>query len=148
MYRQPPISTRIDTLLPYRPLFRLCGGARCVKDRWEAPLEPADGGRARTVSARALVNAAGPWVTDMLDRIVGVERRSRLRLVKGSHIVVRRAYEGEHAYIFQNDDRRIVFAIPYEDRFTLIGTTDLPYDGNAATVAIEDRTSTRLNSSH
>ncbi|HET8726492.1 MAG TPA: glycerol-3-phosphate dehydrogenase, partial [Alphaproteobacteria bacterium] len=73
---------------------------RCVSacrkgDHWEAVLEPTGGGEARTVRARALVNAAGPWVTDLLDRTEGGARKSGLRLVKGSHIVVRRAYEGE-----------------------------------------------------
>jgi len=63
-------------------------------------------------------------------------RRQRMRLVKGSHIVVRRLFEGEQAYILQNVDRRIVFAIPYEDEFTLIGTTDLAYEGDPARVAI------------
>jgi glycerol-3-phosphate dehydrogenase len=78
----------------------------------------------RRVSARAIVNAAGPWVTEMLGK-VGVASQSRLRLVKGSHIVVPRLFAGTHAYILQQPDRRIVFAIPYERDFTMIGTTDI-----------------------
>ncbi len=86
-------------------------------------------GREEVVRARALVNATGPWVSRMRDHIEGVgPRQAALRLVKGSHIVTRRLYEGDHAYIFQNSDGRVVFAIPYERRFTLIGTTDIPCD--------------------
>jgi glycerol-3-phosphate dehydrogenase len=79
------------------------------------------------VEARALVNAAGPWVSELLATL-GVETRSRVRLVKGSHIVVPRLFDGDHAYILQQPDRRIVFAIPYEQDFTEIGTTDVPVD--------------------
>ncbi|NNM60595.1 MAG: glycerol-3-phosphate dehydrogenase [Steroidobacteraceae bacterium] len=82
----------------------------------------------RSVRARALVNAAGPWVEAVLGAS-GAQRRSSLRLVKGSHIVVRRLYEGAQAYTLQNADGRVVFMIPYEHDFTLIGTTDVPFDG-------------------
>ena len=78
--------------------------------------------------ARALINAGGPWVTEILDSRLGRPTQKHVRLVKGSHIVVRKLYDGEHAYMLQNPDRRIVFAIPYERDFTLIGTTDIPYD--------------------
>ncbi len=78
----------------------------------------------RTVEARGLVNAAGPWVRELFGRI-DAEPRSGVRLVKGSHIVVPRLFEGDHAYILQQPDRRIVFAIPYEGEFTEIGTTDI-----------------------
>jgi glycerol-3-phosphate dehydrogenase len=74
----------------------------------------------------------------MLGRIAGVESRSKVRLIKGSHIVVPRLYEGEQAYILQNRDRRIVFVIPYEGRFTLIGTTDEPFAGDPSQVAISE----------
>ena len=80
----------------------------------------------RTVRARALVNAAGPWAESFLREVAAPAPVTKsLRLVKGSHIVVRRCFEHDHAYIFQNPDRRIVFAIPYEGEFTLIGTTDV-----------------------
>ncbi len=112
---------------------------------WQATLEPngsggpgggQGGGRPRQIVARALVNAAGPWVVDVQGRISGAKRGSGLRLVKGSHIVVPRISAGEQAYIFQNPDRRIAFAIPYERDFTLIGTTDLPFEGDPGEVAI------------
>ncbi|WP_374944695.1 glycerol-3-phosphate dehydrogenase [Sphingomonas sp.] len=89
---------------------------------WRAVLS--DG---RTVEARAMVNAAGPWVAQLLGRL-GVNAAAGVRLVKGSHIVVPRLYEGDHAYILQQPDRRIVFAIPYQNDFTEIGTTDVPVD--------------------
>jgi glycerol-3-phosphate dehydrogenase len=98
---------------------------------WHATLEDVGTGRRETVTARILVNAAGPWV----DRL-GLHATKAVRLVKGSHIVVPRLYAGEHAYMLQNPDRRIIFTIPYERDFTLIGTTDLPFEGEPATVAI------------
>lgn len=90
-------------------------------------------GEHRTVGARALVNAAGPWVEEIL-RAAGAHRHRSLRLVKGSHIIVRRLYDGPQAYTLQNADGRVVFAIPYEDDFTLIGTTDIPFAGDPAHV--------------
>ena len=96
--------------------------ARRDGDVWRATLS--DG---REIDARAIVNAAGPWVHRMLDSL-GVEAKSDVRLVKGSHIVVPKLYEGDHAYILQLPDRRIVFAIPYQGEFTEIGTTDIPVD--------------------
>jgi glycerol-3-phosphate dehydrogenase len=93
---------------------------------WTATLAEA-GGRQVTVQARAIANAAGPWVMQALEG-TGVQAPDRVRLVRGSHIVVPALYEGEQAYILQNDDRRVVFVIPYEGRFTLIGTTDMPHD--------------------
>ena len=91
-------------------------------------------GTQRTVRASGLVNAAGPWVQDVL-RSTGSTRRSSLRLVKGSHVVVPRLYEGAQAFTLQTSDRRIVFIIPYQDDFTLIGTTDIPFTGDPAKVA-------------
>jgi glycerol-3-phosphate dehydrogenase len=90
-----------------------------------------------TVRARAVVNAAGPWVHELLDRRSPVRARHGVRLVKGSHIVVPRMFDHPYAYIFQNEDRRIIFAIPYEHDFTLIGTTDVEYGGDAAHVTID-----------
>ncbi|MFS0773406.1 glycerol-3-phosphate dehydrogenase [Sphingomonas sp. 1P08PE] len=98
-------------------------------ERWNATIEDAAG--RRTIAARAIVNAAGPWVHGVLDRVTGAAAEPPPRLVKGSHIVVRRLFEGEHAYILQNVDRRIVFAIPYERDFTLIGTTDIAWSEEA-----------------
>ncbi|MDB5719640.1 MAG: glycerol-3-phosphate dehydrogenase, partial [Alphaproteobacteria bacterium] len=89
-------------------------------DCWRAELS--DG---RTVSAKAIVNAAGPWVGELLGR-VGETSTSRARLIKGSHIVVPRLWQGEHAYILQQPDGRVVFAMPFHEEYSLIGTTDIP----------------------
>src|SRR5262245_30800801 len=89
-------------------------------------------------SARAIVNAAGPWVKRVLNERLGQPSADEVRLVQGSHIVVPRRYRGEHAFILQNDDRRVVFMIPFEERFTLIGTTDVPLQGNPADVRASD----------
>ena len=103
---------------------------------WRARLRSSDG-REAPVTARLIVDAAGPWVTDVLQRC-GLHAKAALRLVKGSHIVVPRLYDGNHAYLLQNDDRRVVFVLPFEDDFTLIGTTDIPYDGDPRLVSIGD----------
>jgi glycerol-3-phosphate dehydrogenase len=95
---------------------------------WQAVLQ-ADGGACHEVRARALVNAAGPWAAQFLHQHAHVPQAKNLRLVKGSHIVVPRLFEHDHAYIFQNPDKRIIFAIPYEGAFTLIGTTDVEHKG-------------------
>ena len=96
--------------------------ARREDGLWRATLS--DGSEA---TARAMVNAAGPWVAELLGRL-GVNSAAGVRLVKGSHIVVPKLYDGDHAYILQLPDRRIVFAIPYQDVSTEIGTTDIPVD--------------------
>ena len=85
----------------------------------------------RQVTARALINAAGPWVGQAL-AAAHARASGAVRLVRGSHIVVPRLHEGPQAFILQNDDRRVVFVIPYEGRFSLIGTTDVPHAGDAA----------------
>ncbi|KQT56182.1 glycerol-3-phosphate dehydrogenase [Methylobacterium sp. Leaf456] len=110
--------------------------ARREDGAWTATLHDAETGRRESVRARAIVNAAGPWVAQTLLRTLSVEARPKVRLVKGSHIVTRKLYEGEHAYILQQPDRRIVFAIPYERDFTLIGTTDVPYEAGPGRVTI------------
>jgi glycerol-3-phosphate dehydrogenase len=94
---------------------------------WHVTLAGADG-RTEHVSARALVNATGPWVKRVRDAITDAPARERVRHVKGSHIVVPRVHGEDHAYILQNRDKRIVFVIPYEERYSLIGTTDVPVD--------------------
>jgi glycerol-3-phosphate dehydrogenase len=97
-------------------------------DVWQIYLQTHDG-QEKTITARYLVNAGGPGVAKIAKRIEGLNEQPRpLRLVKGSHIVVNRLYEGEHAYILQHPDRRMVFIIPFEDRYTLVGTTDTPAD--------------------
>ena len=89
------------------------------------------GGAAEEIRARFVINATGPWAKSFLDRIAGLDVPFRLRLVQGSHIIVPRLYEGEHAFILQNDDRRVIFAYPYQDDYTLIGTTDVEWSGTA-----------------
>jgi glycerol-3-phosphate dehydrogenase len=106
-------------------------------EHWNATLRHADGA-AGIVRARCLVNAAGPWASQFLHGATDSRAHQSLRLIKGSHIVVKRLFEHPHAYIFQHPDGRIVFAIPYESDFTLIGTTDLDYDGDLDKVAISD----------
>jgi glycerol-3-phosphate dehydrogenase len=91
------------------------------------------GGRGEhDVTARAIVNAAGPWVKTVLNERLRQPSADDVRLVRGSHIVVPRLYDGDHAFILQNDDRRVVFMIPYGEDYTLVGTTDVPHDGDPA----------------
>ena len=90
------------------------------------------------IRARTLVNAAGPWVENVLSSGAGVNTKAKVRLVQGSHIVVPKLYDHDRAYIFQNADGRIVFAIPYQSDFTLIGTTDRDYSGDPADVKATD----------
>ncbi|MDN7673255.1 glycerol-3-phosphate dehydrogenase [Burkholderia oklahomensis] len=108
---------------------------------WHAQLQRADG-PTLDVRARAIANAAGPWVGEVLHGALGRGAQHSVRLVKGSHIVTRRLFDHDHAYIFQNPDKRIIFAIPYERDFTLIGTTDVEYHDDPSRVAI-DRDETR-----
>ena len=114
-----------------------CTKLKCVQSVWQATLQDEDG-NVTNVTAKTVVNAAGPWV-DEVHRIADPEDTERnLRLVKGSHIVTRRLFDGDGAYIFQNADGRIIFAIPYEDAFTLIGTTDMPYELSNEPVEISE----------
>ena len=114
-----------------------CVAADRTHDGWALRVQHR--GVQQTIHARAVVNAAGPWVGDVLAKVVRADTTARVRLVKGSHIVVRRLYRGDHCYIFQNADRRIVFVIPYERDFSLIGTTDLDYQGDPADVSAFQR---------
>ena len=105
-----------------------CIHAERGAERWRLRLQ-ADVGDPFEVSARVLVNAAGPWAAAFLMEQAQVADKVHLRLIKGSHIVVPKLFEHDHAYIFQNHDGRIIFAIPYEQDFTLIGTTDVEHHG-------------------
>ncbi len=100
--------------------------ARREGDAWVATIVGASG--RESVRAKIVVNAAGPWVSETLGQTLGQASRAAVRLIKGSHIVTKTLFAGSHAYILQNPDGRIVFAIPYERDFTLIGTTDVPYE--------------------
>jgi len=96
---------------------------------WRVHLEHADGTR-ETISARGLVNAGGPWAGRIIGEQLGIATRERVRLVRGSHIVTRRLFDHDNCYFFQGRDGRIIFAIPYERDFTLIGTTDQEHEGD------------------
>ena len=101
---------------------------------WHVTVENSLSGERSTIRARVLVNAGGPWVENVLAVGAGVNARAKVRLVQGSHIVVRKLYDHDRAYMFQNADGRIIFVIPYQDDFTLIGTTDRDYHGDPAKV--------------
>jgi D-erythritol 1-phosphate dehydrogenase len=107
---------------------------------WEVDLGE-DGnaaGSAYQLRARAIVNAAGPWVEGVIGQVARLNSRRRVRLVKGSHIVVPKFWDGPQAYLFQNHDKRVIFVNPYEGNLCLIGTTDVPYAGAAEDVAVDD----------
>ena len=114
-----------------------CVGAVRTPTGWRVTLGDRRTGERREIDARVLVNAAGPWVGDVIGRVVGVNSPRRLRLVKGSHIVVPKFWPGDHAYLVQNDDRRVIFVNPYQDDLCLIGTTDIAFEGAPGDVAIE-----------
>lgn len=105
-------------------------------DKWQATLQNTKTGKESRVEARIIVNAAGPWVDAVLTNAVGRQNQKNVRMVQGSHIVVHKMYDHDRCYIFQNDDNRIIFAIPYEEDYTLIGTTDRDYQGDPAEVKI------------
>jgi len=115
-----------------------CIAAKREDGVWRLTVRDETKGDSYEITARALVNAAGPWVSDVLNNVVGVNARSAVRLVKGSHIVTERLFDHDRCYIFQNSDGRILFVIPYERDFTLIGTTDLDYSGDPGAVAATD----------
>ena len=112
--------------------------ARRVDGLWTIQLEDTQSGERETVRAKLLVNAAGPWVDRVIVETMGNNGAHNVRLVKGSHIVIKKHFEHDRCYIFQNADGRIIFAIPYETDFTLIGTTDLDYEGDPRDVKISD----------
>ena len=107
-----------------------CLSARRDRDAWLAKLSDD-----REIRARAIVNAAGPWVKRVLNERLRQPSKDGVKLVKGSHVVLPQLYAGDHAFILQNDDRRVVFMIPYGDHHTLVGTTDVPFDGDADAAA-------------
>jgi glycerol-3-phosphate dehydrogenase len=119
------------TILTRTRCEELTAEAQC----WRATLA-APTGRI-TLRSRAVVNATGPWVSRFLRQTSPVRTARQVRLVKGSHVVVPRLFAHRFAYIFQNEDRRIVFAIPYEHEFTLLGTTDVDYRADPAAVSVE-----------
>jgi glycerol-3-phosphate dehydrogenase len=105
---------------------------------WTVTIRNTRSGEDETVTARMLVNAGGPWVDQIIAGALGKNDVHNVRLVQGSHIVVKRMFEHDKCYIFQNADNRIIFAIPYERDYTLIGTTDQDYKGDPKDVAITE----------
>jgi glycerol-3-phosphate dehydrogenase len=112
--------------------------ARVEGSQWLANILDLKTNETARVRARAIVNAAGPWVQEVLQSFPEMDVSAQVRLVKGSHIVVPRLFNGEHAFMLQNPDGRIVFAIPYQQQFTLVGTTDVPFTGDATKVSISN----------
>lgn len=113
-----------------------CCGASRQQGLWQVNLVDTGTGHASTVQARALVNASGPWMDTTLATLEHRQSKEHIRMVKGSHIIVPRLFNHQRAYIFQNEDGRIIFAIPYENDFTLLGTTDVDFRGDPAAVEI------------
>ncbi len=102
---------------------------------WAVILRDVDG--QREIKARAILNAAGPWVETVLGNTAGVNSERRVRLVKGSHIILKKWWQGDHGYVLQAPDKRLIFVNPYFDDLALIGTTDIPYDGRPEDVTAE-----------
>ena len=114
---------------------RVQQGAESV---WSIQVRDTRTGDRKEHRARLLVNAAGPWAGLVTSGVMGLNTPARIRMVQGSHVVVRKLFDHARAYIFQNADGRIIFAIPYETDFTLIGTTDRDYEGDPSAVAISE----------
>lgn len=124
-----------------------CMGIAQVPDLpyWYINLKDLRNGDEFQMSARMIVNASGPWVRGILEVSDLIEKKTpKLRLVKGSHMVIPRLYEGDHAYLLQQPDGRVVFTIPYQEKFTLIGTTDEPFDGDPSSPVISNNESLYL----
>lgn len=112
-----------------------CTGMDRKSDHWLVHLRGEDGTE-QTISTRVIVNAAGPWVEKIQGKFGGMQNSSHVRLVKGSHIVTRRLFGGEHGYLFQAAGGRVIFAMPYEDDYTLIGTTEVDWEIDSGPVTI------------
>lgn len=115
-----------------------CVAAERQAGAWRITLQDSQSGAQRTVSARVLVNAAGPWVLDIVKQVTRSSSQRRVRLVKGSHLIVPKFWEGQQAYLVQNTDKRVIFINPYEGDKALIGTTDIPWQGEAGDVVADD----------
>ena len=116
---------------------------QCIKavreeSHWVVTLKDTLTDKETKIKSKAIINASGPWVAQLFDDALPFKSPKDIRLVKGSHIVVPRIHEEEQAYMLQNEDERIVFIIPFEDKFSLIGTTDVEYKGDPSDVKISD----------
>jgi len=114
-------------------------GGKRQGDTWEVVLRDRHSGKESTVAARCIVNAAGPWVEQALQGFAGTSSNRRVRLVKGSHLVTRKFWDGDQAYLLQNTDKRVIFVNPYEGDLALIGTTDISVEGKPEDARIDDR---------
>lgn len=112
-------------------------------DHWIATLKK-DGDKPYEIRARAIINAAGPWVDDVVSLSKPGRNVANVKLVKGSHIIVNKLYDGDHCYFFQNADDRVIFTIPYENKYTLIGTTDTDFTGDRNQIEISEEETTYL----
>lgn len=121
-----------------------CISARREGDIWHARLRGTETGEIREVTARAIFNAAGPWVETVLGNVSGVNAERRVRLVKGSHIILQRWWKGNHGYVLQAPDKRLIFVNPYFDDLALVGTTDIPFEDAPERVAISSDETTYL----
>lgn len=115
-----------------------CISAKRVNNQWVIGLEDQITKETREVTAKALVNAAGPWVSSFIETKLERKAPYGIRMIKGSHIVVPKLYQHSNSFIMQNTDKRIIFAIPYREHYTLLGTTDMEYKGDPKAVAISE----------
>lgn len=113
-----------------------CTRAEVKEGLWQVSLDSRDAGTRDGLLARVLVDVAGPWVDQVRSSLGGLPPGRTIRLIKGSHIVVPRVHDGRHAFILQNDDGRVIFVIPFQGEYSLIGTTEVELDGDPAAVAI------------
>ncbi|WP_150526601.1 glycerol-3-phosphate dehydrogenase [Roseibium sediminis] len=111
--------------------------ARRDGEMWQADLQDVLSGKVRTIHARAIFNGAGPWVENVLNAVEGSKTSSRVRLVKGSHIIMKKWWKGDNGFVLQAADKRIIFINPYFDDLALVGTTDIPFDGKPEDAAID-----------
>lgn len=118
--------------------YTKCVAVTRQSDHWTLTLRSQLTGDTRTVMTRALVNAAGPWCSDLFDDVIPLAAPKQVLKVKGSHIIVPALHDRPYAYLIQNTDKRVIFVIPYLERFSLIGTTDVSFDGDPSAAAISD----------
>jgi len=121
---------------------RCCGAIR-NNGIWEVTTQDVHSGHQQIIYAKALVNAAGPWVNQVLSgvsdaNVSDANTDRQVRLVKGSHLIIEKFWEGDHSYLIQNDDKRVIFINPYENDYALVGTTDIPYEGEPSEVKVDN----------
>ena len=115
-----------------------CTSARRENGVWTIKMCNQLTGESQSIRAKVVINAAGPWVNDIIERVAGSDSQRQVRLVKGSHIIVPKFWQGQQAYLIQNNDKRVIFINPYEQDKALIGTTDIPYTGSIEAVSADE----------